>query len=194
MQATQTRKLGLVGITGELVGIYSIILYFTAIRHIQHECPPSAWHEEWYLPVKDTVQSTWGATLLPRLLLGTIHQHRALTPGSSLPPAPSLKPQAPASLPIENGGHSSWSQPPPSSPWISSIMFGDCKHPETRLTHTWCRDQLDAVLGSQNSVANSSTAQNQSLAGHDLLPGGALQTSPSVLKISGSTESIICQK
>lgn len=170
------------------MGIHSVISYFTAIHHTQQECPPSAWREERYLPGKDIVQSTRGATPLPSLLLETSHQPRALTPASLLPPAPTPHPRAPASLAMESGDHSSCSQPPPSSPRIPSVTFGHCKHQETRLTLE------DAVLGLQSPVANSSTAQNQSLAGHDLLLDGAFQTPTSVLKISGSAENIICQK
>ena len=133
MQATQTRKSGLE--KWEFTPSFCISQPSTMCSK---SVPPSAWHEEWYLSVKDTVQSTWGATPLPSLLLGTSHQPRALTPGSLLPPAPTLHPQVPASLPIESGDHSSWSKPPPSSPRVPSIMCGDCKHPETRLMHT-CR-------------------------------------------------------
>lgn len=60
------------------------------------------------------------------------------TQGSLLPPSPSPHLWAPASVPIENGDHSSLNQLPPSSPQIPSILFGDCKHLETGLTHT-CR-------------------------------------------------------
>lgn len=114
------------------MGIFSTIFYFTS--YTTSQSAPG------YEPPTHGTDRVSGASGCPAGIIHLLSTGADImrTQGSLLPLSPSPHLWAPASVPIENGDHSSLNQLPPSSPQIPSILFGDCKHLETGLTHT-CR-------------------------------------------------------